>query len=89
MPVKNALSDEGLTWGEMIEVQKFLISFQCGTRTKEALMLRIVDLLHDRKSMNVQVWEGLGSIIENVGFIGDEARQLIAYIKENYRKRQN
>ena len=86
---------EGLSWGEMVEIQTLLISFQCGTRTRENVMLRIVDLLKDKKIAEAKVWAkvwvDMRDIIRNVDFTDTEAetQEFISYIEENYNKSQN
>ena len=88
MPVKNALSDEGLTWDEIVAIQEFLNSFQSGMCTKEDTILRIVNFLNDRKSMDVKVWEDLKDTFEMTGFDWNDIKEFVHCVREDYQKKK-
>lgn len=84
---------EGLTWSEMLEVNTLLLSFKDKIRTKEAFVLRMVDLLNDKKIDDLMCWNhtwiDIANIMKFVGFSVVEIKELLSTIKEGYNKSKN
>lgn len=93
MPDQKEEKDEGLSWSEMIEVQTLLMSLKDKIRDKEAFVLRMVDLLNDKKIIDLptwnHTWDDIMAIMKFVGFSKTESKDLASSIKESHNKKKN
>ena len=93
MPGQKDEEEESLSWGEMLEVNTLILSFKDGIRDKEAFILRMVDLLNDKKIQTPKVWnkvwEEIIDIMGAVGLTEAKIQELFSRITENYNRSKN
>lgn len=84
---------EGLSWGEMVEVQTLLMSLKNKVRDRESFVLRMVDLLNDKKILDLatcnRTWDDIMAIMKFVGFSKTESKDLAFSIREKYNNNNN
>lgn len=84
MPKKREAVKEGLSHTEINDIKSILVSFQCGTYTKEQTTHKIIELLRIRGTMNTVVWEDLKDTVEFTGFDWVQTRDLVFFFKTEY-----